>query len=230
MRFLLLLPLVAILVASGQNPTPNNGSQVAVLSHSWSKTKLAAPQQTSSTNGPAAAMIPQNRNFERNRRANMPPGDRDPNMDSMDGRSAAMERSVEESRSNKKPIEGFEYNAKLQNQSAKTITAIIWEYQFKESLNPSNITGRQFLCGVAIKSGKGQDFRVVTPKGPSEVISAASLANGPKDKFQETVLINFIEYSDGSVWQRNDWDSEAARRAFDSKAVKERVSSLCFGL
>src|SRR5215510_2057427 len=130
MKLLLLLPLAAMLVAWGQNPAPNDGSQVAVLSQSWSKTKFAGAQQTSSSgNSPAAAMIPQNRNFERNRRANTPPGERDPNMDTIDGRSAAMDRSVQESRTSKgSPIQGFEYNVKLHNLSAKTITAIIWEY------------------------------------------------------------------------------------------------------
>ena len=229
MKLLLLLPLFAILVTLGQNPAQNS-SEVAVLNHSWSKTKLAAQEQTSSTNAPAPAMIPQNRTFERNRRANMPPGDRDPNLDTIDGRSAALEKSIEESRSSKPSIEGFEYNVKLHNQSSKTITAIIWEYQFKESLNPGNVTSRQFLCGVSLKPEKAQDFRVRTAKGPSEVVSAASLANKSKDLFIESVLINFIEYSDGSVWQRSDWDAVAARRNFDSRAVKERVSSNCYGL
>jgi hypothetical protein len=230
MKILLLPPLIAVLVASGQNPPANSGSQIAVLSHSWSKAKLSGSQQTPSGNAPAAAMIPQNRNFERNRRANMPPGERDPNLDTIDGRSAALERSVEESRNSKSSVEGFEYNVKLQNQSSKTITAIIWEYQFKESLNPENVTGRQFLCGVSIKPQKSQEFRVLTPKGPSQVISAASLDHKSKDLFVESVLINFIEYADGSVWQRSDWDSVAARRAFDSRTVKERVSSICYGL
>jgi hypothetical protein len=230
MKLLLLLPLAAILVALGQNPVPTDGSQIAVLNYSWFKTKIGAQQQTSSGNSPAAAMIPQNRNFERNRRANTPPGERDPNLDTIDGRSAAMDRSVEEARTSKPTTEGFEYNVKLQNLSGKTITAIIWEYQFKESLTPSNITGRQFLCGVSIKPSKAQDFRVMTAKGPSEVISAASLGNKSKDLFQESVLINFIEYSDGSVWQRSGWDSEAARKAFDSRVVKDKVSSNCYGL
>jgi hypothetical protein len=220
-----------MLVALGQNPSPDSGSQVNVLSHSWFKAKVSGPQQTPSGSAPAAAMIPQNRNFERNRRANMPPGDRDPNLDTVDGRSAALERTVEESRSAKpSSVEGFEYNVKLQNLSSKTITAIIWEYQFKESLNPSNVTGRQFLCGVGIKPSKAQDFRVLTSQGPSDVVSAASLSQNSKALFQESVVINFIEYSDGSVWQRSGWDSEAARRAFDSRAVKERVGSNCFGL
>jgi hypothetical protein len=230
MRFIWLLPLVAAVLASTQNPAANNSSQVTVISYSWSKTKISNQGQGSSGNGPAAAMIPQNRNFERNRRANTSPGERDPNLDTIDGRSAAIERSVEESRTQNPMIEGFEYNTKLQNQSDKTITAIIWEYQFKEKLNPGNLVGRQFLCGVAIKGGKSQDFRVVTAKGPSDVISAASLANKSKELFDEGVLINFVEYSDGSVWQRSDWDSVAARQAFDSRAVKERVSSICYGL
>jgi len=42
-------------------------------------------------------MIPQNRNFPRNARVNDPQGVRDPNQDSLDGRRAALEKSVAES-------------------------------------------------------------------------------------------------------------------------------------
>ena len=65
-------------------------------------------------------MIPQNRIFERNARANEPAGDRDPNADTLDGRSAAMEKNVAESRAPKaRTMDGFAYRIKVKNDYKK---------------------------------------------------------------------------------------------------------------
>jgi hypothetical protein len=164
--------------------------------------KLEAP-----TDGPAAAMIPQNKNFERNRRSNSPEGVRDPNLDTIDGRSAALERSVQESRMpGSKPVDGFAYRVKVRNSSTKTIEVVFWEYQFKETANPVAITRRQFLCGVSIKPDKDKELKAFSALGPSEVINVESLTNKSGNYFEENVVINRVEYADGTIWQRKGWN------------------------
>ncbi len=142
---------------------------------------------------------------------------------------AELERIVQESRSGN-PVDGFTFRVKVRNASSKVIQSLIWEYQFTELLNPANVSSRQFLCGATLKPEKGAEFRVFSTTGPSNVISVASLANKSGDLFKETALIDFIEFTDGSLWQRKDWNSDAARRAFENRGPTERVSTQCIGL
>ena len=143
MKTVLLLTLLLMAITQGQNVAPaisSDGMPVTVLSVKWYKDRQTVePVETSA---PAAAMIPQNKNFERNRRANNSPGERDPNLDTIDGRSAALEKAVQESRS-AKPVDGFAYRAKVHNASTKPIEIIFWEYQFKETAAGAPLLRRQ---------------------------------------------------------------------------------------
>ena len=42
--------------------------------------------------------------------------------------------------------------------------------------------------------------------GPSDVISVGSLSNKTENLFEENIVINRIEYSDGTIWQRKGWN------------------------
>ena len=79
-------------------PLKPGSFSVVVLSFKWSKTRQVMEKIDVPNTAPAAAMIPQNKNFQRNVRVNDPVGARDPNLDTIDGRSAAIEKNVQESR------------------------------------------------------------------------------------------------------------------------------------
>src|ERR671938_490880 len=197
MRTLLLLPFFLIFASLGQNPqVSDEGSAVSVLSFKWAKSRQVIEQlnpATDATIAPAPAMIPANRNFERNRRVNDPAGVRDPNLDTLDGRSAAIEKNVQESRvPSAKAVDGYEFRVKVRNAAAQPVEVIFWEYQFKERANPSNVTRRQFLCGVPIKPNKEKELLAFGVSGPSEVVSAASVGEKPAQAFEETVVVNRV--------------------------------------
>ena len=232
MKILLLLPiLLALLPATQNSVTPADGSQVAVLGFKWTKGRLTIEQAKSASVGPAEAMIPANRNFERNRRINDPAGVRDPNLDTLDGRRAAMDRNVEESRRPAaKSLDGYTYKVKVQNASSKVIDILFWEYQFKETANPSSISRRQFLCGVVMKPGKDREIQAFSLSGPTDVISVDSLGDKSKNPFQENVVINRVEYSDGSIWQRKDWNFGEIRLSYSRVLATPWGSEMCRGL
>jgi len=224
----LFLPLLLLVLNGNQQPGPSNeGSPVAVVSFEWSRSKQA-PEKP---DGPAAPVQPitQNRVRERERREQAPAGERDPNEDSVERRSSQLDKIVQESRSGK-PVEGYAFRVKVRNASTKVLQSLIWEYQFTEVLNPANVSSRQFLCGATLKPEKSAEFRVFSTTGPASVINVASLASKSHDLFQENVLIDLIEFTDGTTWQRKDWNSEPARRAFAEHGPTERVSSQCIGL
>jgi hypothetical protein len=236
MRTLLLLPFILIfaLPAQGQNTTGStaDASSVTVLSFKWFKSRQTIKNPDPGSNTPAAsAMIPANRNFERNRRINDQAGVRDPNADTLDGRNAALEKSVQEARTPKStPVNGFAYQAKVQNAGTKVIEVLFWEYQSIDTSNPASVTRRQFLCGVNIKPGKEKELQVFSVSRPSDVISVDTLANKSENLFQEKAVINRVEYSDGTIWQRKDWNFEEVKSSVARALSTPWVGEMCRSL
>ena len=216
MKTLLLLPLLAMLAFPDrlvQTPTAD-GSQITVLSFKWSKGR-----QTTDTSGadkplPARAMTQADKNYDRNLRINDPAGTRDPNADTLDGRGAALEKSVRDAeKSQPKSVDSFIYLAKIHNTSKQVVEIVFWEYQFVDPANPGNVTRRQFLCGVNLKPDKDKEILGASLSGPTDAVSAASLATATSP-FQEKVVINRVEFADGKSWMRKDWNAGEIKAAY----------------
>ncbi|MDX6385184.1 MAG: hypothetical protein QOK48_2757 [Blastocatellia bacterium] len=205
MKFLLLLPLLLMPGLAGQDTPKDEEAPVSVTSFRWIRDRKPAENAASAVVAPAAAVTAATKNFEKQKRINAPAGDRDPTLDTVDSRSAEIERIVQESRE-PQPVDGFTYQVKIQNGSGKIIQTIFWEYQFRETASPANVTRRQFLCSGKINPDKGKDLQVFTLNGPSDVVNVKSLAKRPADQFKEGVVINRVEYTDGTFWQRRDWN------------------------
>ncbi|MEP6707538.1 MAG: hypothetical protein ABJC05_08465 [Pyrinomonadaceae bacterium] len=230
MKTLMLLSTLLTLFVPGQNPAPAETSPVTVLGARWFKSRQAIEKPDSSGSVPAAAMIQANKAWERNRRVDAPrAGEPDPNADSMDGRRAAMEKNVQESRA-PKPSDGFAYRAKLKNASTKTIEVLFWEYQFMPSANPATLSRRQFLCGVSIKPQKDIDVQGFSLSGPGDVVNVGSVANAPGNGLQERVVINRVEYADGTIWQRKDWNFGEVKSTVARAVQGPWAPGMCKGL
>src|ERR1700675_2439312 len=190
MRILLLLPLLLTPGLAHQNP-PAVEASAPVLVTSFKLIKYGKPGENAVavTAAPARAMVDFNKSIARERRTNSPAGERDPNADTIDGRSAELERIVQESRE-PQPVDGFTYSMKVQNGSGKIIQILFWEYQFREVANPANVTRRQFLCSAKINPDKVKELQVFSLLGPSNVVDIKSLAKGSANQFEEGVLIN----------------------------------------
>jgi hypothetical protein len=236
MKTILLWPLLLMFVFPIQNPIPSQpSSSVTVLSFKWTRTHQNAKTPDPGATGPATpapAMITANKNFQRNARINDPAGVRDPNEDTLDGRSAALEKVVQESRTPKaKPVDGFAYLVKVQNASKKVIEIVFWEYQFIDPSTRANVTRRQFLCAVKIKPDKEKELQAFGALGPAEVISVGSLSDPSAKVFQEKVVINRVEYADGSAWMRKDWNGNEIKSTYMRVlATPWEPSEMCRGL
>lgn len=228
MKILLLFLILFSLI--DQNPNPGTASApMSVVSFKWTRARQAVETRQTDANVPVRQVIPQNKVFARNARINDPAGARDPNQDTLDGRSAAMEKSVQESRTPKaEPRDGFSYKIKIKNSSAKLVEVVFWEYQFHDAANPNLIARRQFLCGVSIRPEKEKELEGFSLSGPSDVVSVAALAD--KTRFKENVLINRVEYADGSIWQRKDWNFAEVKRSFDRVLREPWLPGQCKGL
>jgi len=225
----LLLSLILLFIPQSQNPViSSDGTPVVVVSFKWFKDRQAVAQDADGF-VPAAAMIPQNKNYERNRRANTSPGERDPNLDTIDGRSAALEKSVQDSRA-PKPVDGFAYRAKIHNASTRVIEIIFWQYQFREAADSPRVSRRQFLCGVSIKPDKDRELQAFSLLGLQDVVNVDTLAKKSKTPGEEKVVINRVEYADGSIWQRKDWKFGEVRLSYARAVATPWGGEMCHGL
>ena len=85
---------------------------------------------------------------------------------------------------------------------------------------------RQFLCVVNLGAGKGKELEAFSLSGPSDVVNVNTLNSG----FKEDVLINRVEYSDGSIWQRKAWNLAEVKSTYERVLREPWVPGMCKGL
>lgn len=207
---LVLLAMVALPIPNSQTPAPDE-SQVAVLSFKWSKSRQSVKTSGGENPVPARAMTQADKARERNARVNDPAGMRDPNADTLDARGAALEKSVRSASEGAKTVNGFAYQAKIQNASKKVVEFIFWEYQFIDPANPVEVTRRQFLCAVNLKPDKEKELQAFSVSGPPNTVDARA----PGSSFQEKVIINRVEFTDGKSWMRKDWNANEIKSGYE---------------
>jgi hypothetical protein len=231
--FILPLLLIPIAVAHNQTLVISEGKpDLAVVSHRWSKTRRVTANVTPNLPPPPAPSMADTarRNAERSERINDSGGPRQPARLSIDARAAALEKIARDAGAPpSKSIDGFSYQLKLKNESKKQIEVVFWEYQFIELATPDIVTRRQFLCGLNLKPGKEKELMAFSLSGPSRVVSVQSLANKVEKPPQERVLINRVEYADGTIWQRQDWSFAEIRLSYIS-AMATPWTEMCRGL
>lgn len=200
-----------------QDPMP-------VLRAGWQRTTQRAPKTETTGAGPTREVTADNKYFQRKAREARTDVTIDPNETTIDGRSAAIDRAVQESRTPKvDDINGYSYVAEVRNDSGKTAEIIYWEYRFAEIAHPANVVRRQFLCGAKLKNGDKRALSAFSLLGPSNSVSLESLATSTDKLFIEEVFVNRIEFSDGSILQRQDW------KYAEVKAGVERATSTPWG-
>ena len=227
MKVLLNVSMFILLASSfglSQDPMP-------VLGFKWERIAQRAQTQAASSNRPVREVTADNKYFQRKAREQRTDVTIDPNETTIDGRSAAIDKAVQESRTPKNDdISGYSYSAQVRNDSGKTVTVVYWEYRFTELARPANVVRRQFLCSVKLKNKETADLDVFSLLGPSEVIDVQSVSTSTEKLFDEKVLINRIEFGDGTLRQRGNWkfeDVEAAvRKATSAPWGKETCRSL----
>lgn len=96
-------------------------------------------------------------------------------------------------------IEGYTYRAKIKNKSQKTITMVGWDYTFRNSTDEKP-THHQFFSRIKIEPGKEKEVSRFVPAPPTRTVDAKSAGQ----KMIEEVIINFIEYEDGSKWKKEE--------------------------
>jgi hypothetical protein len=62
------------------------------------------------------------------------------------------------------------------------------------------------------------------------VVSVEALAKKSGETAEEKVLINRVEYADGSIWQRKDWNFGEVRLGYARAVATPWGTEMCRGL
>ena len=110
-------------------------------------------------------------------------------------------RNVDKQATNSADAQGNTYHLFLEfkNTGTNVVRSVIWE--FRPTATPADYSPKQYLCVLRMKPKEKKILDLWTPYAPVKVISAIR-PDGLKDG---EVIINKIEYVNGSVWKRHDW-------------------------
>src|SRR5688572_25937510 len=172
---------------------------VPILKAQWKRATIRSQQPEVTPVGPVTPVMAETKYFQRKAREARTDNPMDPNTESMEGRSRAMDKAVRESRTAQADnATGYTYTAEMRNDTGSTVSIIFWEYKFVEVARPANVVRRQFLCGAELKNGETKELSAFSLHGPSDVIAVDSLAKPDEKLFTESVQVNRIELSDGT--------------------------------
>ncbi len=117
----------------------------------------------------------------------------------------AIENAKLESPRDPKRIPIYESRAEVKNTSAKTIISFIFAYQASKTLLFT--TDQEILCKVSIKPDEIKKIIALSYAPDGKVLDVSSAPNGkPPKPTLDDVIINRIEFADGTTWQRHNWN------------------------
>ena len=190
--FLLLVPVI-LLKARNQDPADGPPDiQIVQFSSSIFKTYDYDGTITRRTNSNTADTRSRRLIYEEEIR----------NRNSIENRSRDMqdlEDSVMREARNARPIDLFRYRVNLKNTGPKVVKFVFWEFQASYTDDFSGTLHRQFRCTAKLKPNQSERLEAYSTQPPIRVVSAANKT------FNQRVVINRIEYADGTFWQRPEW-------------------------
>ena len=130
------------------------------------------------------------------------------------------EKDAENSRQRSANV--YFYTIEIRNLSQKIMKSFAWQYQAGEVPDPND---RQFFCAVNAKPNASKEFDLYSPLAPSRVINARNADKPDKDQ-KNRVVIDEIDYADGSVWRRPQWNP----KTFAPDDTQKVAVGKCIGL
>ncbi len=101
----------------------------------------------------------------------------------------------------------YEAEADIKNGSAKAITRFVWAYRASPALQLTN--DQEFLCDTKLAPGETKRVKVISEYPNQKVVrvSASGIPAVPVKPTVQDVIINQIEFADGTKWERTNWNS-----------------------
>jgi hypothetical protein len=185
-KSILFLILLVFALTLQQQTVDREEPDLSVVKFSWAKEKqkISVIRGAQNPGGPITTPIPS--------------GASDHNSRIGDLRS--MEKKAEKSAA-VAPLPTYQLRLELKNTGTNVVRSLAW--QFKPTAMPEDYEPKQYLCALQVKPKEKKLLELWTPYAPVKVINVDERSNALKDG---EVVINKIEYADGSVWTRRGWN------------------------
>ena len=95
----------------------------------------------------------------------------------------------------------YVYEVKLRNTSTKGIRKIMWDYVFFEPGTETEVGRRRFISKVKISPGGTSNVVARAAAPPASTVNARTAGKKPEEQYSEQVVIQRVEYADGTVWR-----------------------------
>lgn len=183
MKPILLLVLIAFFLP--QQPVEREESDLLIVKFSWAREKQESHMIRGAQNpgGPITTPIPSDNRDLTSRRVDL----------------RTMEKKAEVTA--EKPVENYQLRLELKNTGPNVVRGLVWE--FRPAAGPADYQPKQYLCALRVKPKEKKTLEIWTPYVPVKLISVDERKDALKDG---TVVINQIEYADGSVWKKRGWN------------------------
>ena len=94
------------------------------------------------------------------------------------------------------------YEATIKNSGEKTIRMVVWQYLLLDPATEVELGRHRFMSKVNIRAGKTSNLVARSKTPPGRVIVAAKPNKESTAKETDQVIIDRLEFDDGSFWQR----------------------------
>ena len=189
MKFLSLLILIATLPHAPL--AEQNGPQIEILKFSWRK----LPQSSSPSD--KKAQEKRNELIDASIRGEL----------SQDHPDYSRVRSLEAMKTEIPPDgpkasdKAYEYKFRLKNAGSLEIISLKLAYVFKDAATGNELVRHSFESKVKVEPAQQKDVILYTDLGPPKVVNADAIKKGGR-AWDEAVIIEAVEYADGSRWAR----------------------------
>jgi len=183
---LLILVLLAFALPLQQQTVEREDPDLLVVKFSWAKEKqkISVIRGAQNPGGPITTPIPDARDH-----------------DSRINDIRSMENKAAKSAAQAPPLPSYQLRLELKNTGTNVVKSLAWQY--RPTAGPEDYEPRNYLCALEIKPKEKKLLEFWTPYAPVKVISVDERSNALKDG---EVIINKIEYTDGSVWTKRGWN------------------------
>lgn len=100
------------------------------------------------------------------------------------------------------PSPTYVYEVKIMNTGTKTIRTLVWEYMFFDPDTQQEVGRHLYKSRVDLRPGKSRMVDGISLSPQTRTVDVAKTGKKLEQQYSERVVIQHIEYADGSSWMR----------------------------
>ena len=185
MKLILFFVLIGLCPALLHQTVEGDDADLKVVKFSWAKDvqKTRMIRGAQNPGGPITTPIPSGASDLESRKTDM---------HEMEAKAAVSAETIGPS---------YQVRLELKNTGPKAVKGLVWKFQ--PTAGPEDYEPKQYLCMLEVKPNEKRVLEIWTPFAPVKVITVDTRKDALKDG---EVIINKIEYADGSVWKKTGWN------------------------